>query len=294
MLIRGDSNLLDSRPIHVRVAKRMVLGRWIPRFERYLTVGKLNEDYYEFYGADRSKFFPVRHFVENKRFAEQAETARSRQRELRRKRNLRSDSMVFLFVGKFIDKKRPMDLIHAAERLSAKGVNIDVLMVGDGILRSDCETYAARKALPISFTGFLNQSEIAEAYGCAHVLVLPSGYAETWGLVVNEAMSCGLPAIVSDHVGCGPDLVKQHETGMVFPAGNVSELAESMEFYARHQPLVQSHGENARRRMRNYTVEEATENTLSAVLSVSAPRVTQRRAFELIPESDLTTRRHAK
>ena len=85
-----------------------------------------------------------------------------------------------------------------------------------------------REKLPVSFAGFLNQTEMPRAYAAADCLVLPSDYGETWGLVVNEAMACGLPAIVSDRVGCGPDLVMEGKTGFVFSFGDAESLAERM------------------------------------------------------------------
>ena len=270
MLIRGDSNLLDRRPLQKRMAKRMVLGRWIPRFSRYLTVGRLNEEYYRFYGADPSRFFPVRHFVDNERFAFQA--AEINAAALRSVWKISRSATVFLFAGKFVDKKEPLDAIRAIEKVSARGCDVHLLMVGDGKLRPACEEYSAARRLPVTFAGFLNQSRIANAYACADVLVLPSAYAETWGLVVNEAMSSGLPAIVSDRVGCAPDLVQSGRTGMIFPARNIDAFADAMSTYAGNPSLIAEHGANAERRIANYSVEAATDNTVAAVLSVIKPQ----------------------
>jgi len=147
-------------------------------------------------------------------------------------------------------------------------------MAGDGRLRPLCEGYAAARKLPVTFTGFLNQTQIAGAYACADVLVLPSAYAETWGLVVNEAMACGLPAIVSDRVGCGPDLVRPDETGMIFPAGDLNALADAMSDYVEHPALIRAHGRNARELISRYSIEAATEGTVSAVLSLTTARAT--------------------
>jgi len=71
----------------------------------------------------------------------------------------------------------------------------------------------------------LNQTEVSQAYVAADCLVLPSGYNETWGLVVNEAMASGLPCIISDRCGCAPDLGKLSGNA-VFSFGNISGLAE--------------------------------------------------------------------
>ena len=75
-----------------------------------------------------------------------------------------------------------------------------------------------------SFAGFLNQTEVSRAYVAADVLVLPSDYSETWGLVVNEAMASGLPCIVSDHCGCAEDLGKIAPNS-VYECGNIEQLA---------------------------------------------------------------------
>jgi glycosyltransferase involved in cell wall biosynthesis len=269
MLVRGDSHLIDSKPLPLRIAKSLILGRWLPRFNRYLTVGKLNEDYYKFYGADPKRFFPVRHFVDNDRFMSQAAEARTRRVELRGGWSIPPKSVCFIFAGKFIGKKRPMDAILALEILHAQALPVHLLMVGDGKLRQRCEQYAKEKQLPISFAGFLNQSEIAEAYVSADVLVVPSAYAETWGLVVNEAMSCGLPAIVSDRVGCGPDLMKTGMTGAVFPATDVNAFAETMKPYAENVSLAKEQGKHAREKVQDYSVVAAADNTIAALLSLS-------------------------
>ena len=92
-------------------------------------------------------------------------------------------------------------------------------MIGDGPLRTSCEEFVIQANLPVHFTGFSEPECINHKSICRRSapLALPSDGGETLGLVVNEAMSCGLPAFVSDHVGCGPDMIKGKETGYVFP-----------------------------------------------------------------------------
>src|SRR5207248_1690512 len=110
----------------------------------------------------------------------------------------------------------------------ATGAQAHVLVVGDGELMTEARALAARERLPLTFAGFLNQTEIVGAYVAADCLVLPSDTGETWGLVVNEAMACGIPAIVSDQVGCGPDLVSDSVTGAMFPMGDIDALARCL------------------------------------------------------------------
>ena len=115
----------------------------------------------------------------------------------------------------------------------------------------------------LSVLSELRRGEV-EAYVAADCLVLPSDAGETWGLVVNEAMACSRPAIVSDHVGCQVDLVEEGITGFVFPLDDVGALARSLRL-ASQTDLVQM-GQAANRRVTTLcNVENATASTLAAV-----------------------------
>ena len=180
-------------------------------------------------------------------------------------------STVLLFVGKFEEKKRPLDFLQALKKVLQMEIpkdSIHGLMVGDGPLRKLCEDFAKQNALPVSFTGFLNQTEIPKAYVAADVLILPSDGRETWGIVVNEAMVCGVPAIVSDRVGCGPDLVRPHETGFIFPCGDTSSLAKAI-YPMMTESLASSIGQSARTHVARYSVESAASAVVQAVQLVS-------------------------
>src|SRR5206468_6864534 len=111
---------------------------------------------------------------------------------------------------------------------------------------------------------FLNQSEIAQAYVAADALVLPSD-EETWGLVVNEAMSCGRPCLVSDRVGCGPDLVVTGKTGFAFPLGDVEALSAQMVECAARPELLIAMGENAAEAIRAHSVSVAVTRLKTAI-----------------------------
>jgi glycosyltransferase involved in cell wall biosynthesis len=263
--IRGDSNLLTARPIRTRIVKHVLYRRWVPRFSCYLTVGTLNERYYEHYGADRDRFVPVRHFVDNAWFGARAEVERKNRDRRRTAWGIRRDSLVLLFAGKFIPKKQPMDAVRAIEAAAKTNPNLHLLMVGAGPLRAECEAYCREKNLPVTFAGFLNQSDMPMAYASADALVMPSVKDETWGLVVNEAMASGLPALVSDMVGCGPDLVIPGETGDVFSAGDYQMLADLMLRYMRDRVALQAHGLLALDRVQGFSLDAAVIGTLQAV-----------------------------
>src|SRR5262249_58413752 len=139
--------------------------------------------------------------ADNEFVARRASAAHQRRERLRASWGLPGDALVFLFAGKLIDRKRPGDFARAVARASAGNPRIWGLMAGEGPLRPALEREAARERWPIRFAGFLNQTAMPEAYAASDALVMTSSASETWGLVVNEGMASGIPAIVSDQVG---------------------------------------------------------------------------------------------
>jgi glycosyltransferase involved in cell wall biosynthesis len=176
--------------------------------------------------------------------------------------------VVFLFAGKFIEKKRPLDFVRALAEADRRGAAVAGLMVGDGPLRADCEAAASEMGAPIRFAGFLNQSQMVSAYAAADVLVLPSDGRETWGLVVNEAMACGRPAIVSDAVGCGPDLVLAGRTGDRFPLGDIGALAELLVTYAGRPEMARAMAQAARERLVEFSLQAAVDGIVRAMAAI--------------------------
>jgi glycosyltransferase involved in cell wall biosynthesis len=80
----------------------------------------------------------------------------------------------------------------------------------------------------VRFLGFQNQTELSRYYHAAELVVLPSAHSETWGLVVNEALHHGVPCVVSEAVGCAPDLVEPGVTGEVCETGSTPSLTAGL------------------------------------------------------------------
>jgi glycosyltransferase involved in cell wall biosynthesis len=119
----------------------------------------------------------------------------------------------------------------------------------------------------VTFAGFVNQSEMVCAYVAADAAVLPS-QTETWGMVVTEAMTCGIPCFVSDQVGCGPDLISPGRTGDTFPVGDINRFADILIRYSAEPERLREMGLNARNRVRGYSVEAAVTGVLEALAAV--------------------------
>jgi glycosyltransferase involved in cell wall biosynthesis len=239
---------------------------FVPRLTACLSAGVWSREYFLHYGAQPSRIFEVPHTVDSKRISKEAAYWMERRSELRRKWNLREEDIVYVFPGKIIARKRPMDFVRALAQARRMGAPVAGLMVGDGALREACEAEAKNSGTSFEFTGFLNQTEIIQAYVVADALALPSDGRETWGLVINETMVCGRPCFLSDQVGCGPDLIEEGKTGATFPCEDIDKFAALLKHYA-DRPILAAMGENARRKVQDLTPESAAAALAKAVES---------------------------
>lgn len=225
-LLRGDSQAESSATGLRRIARHLVAGTVVRNASGALPIGQRNAAFYRRYG--RPPLYTARYSIDNERFQAASDVARPSRAERLNSLGLDPRRPTIVFSGKLITQKRPLDLISAVARAEAA---FNLLLLGDGPLRGEVRRY--EKTLPVRCLGFVNQSQMPCWYSTGDILALPSG-AEPWGLVVNEAMACGLIPVVSDAVGCGPDLVDG--IGEVFPVGDVDALAAALSLVARDLP----------------------------------------------------------
>lgn len=261
-VVRGESNGLGPRSAWKAAGHRALLAC----YDAFIGIGRANREFYERNGVPPDRIVDGGYFVDEEHFAALRERESPRRTDSRKEWGVPSAACCLLFAGKLQPKKRPLDFI-AALGLAARRLpsgTIHGLVVGSGELEAEARRAAALSAAPVTFTGFLNQSEIGRAYAAADAIVLPSDWEETWGLVVNEAMLFGLPGIVSDRVGCGPDLVSERETGYVVPFGDVRTLEERMVEVSLGEALRVGLGERARERVRGYSPRRGARATIAA------------------------------
>jgi glycosyltransferase involved in cell wall biosynthesis len=272
VVMRGDSHLETRRSVVKRAAKWPLYRALLPRF-RHLYVGARNLRYLRHYGVPADRLFFAPHFVDNRFFREGAARARANgeARAIRRSLGIPERAFVCAYVGKFLPAKRIGDLIRACAVHTEADGPLHAVLVGDGPLRAELETMARKVPHRVHVAGFRNQSELPGLYAACDALALPSE-AETWGLVVNEAMACGLLAVVSDAVGCGPDLIDPGRTGYTYPVGDVGALADAL---ASARTLRAERAPELARaldeKMGTYSMEGATEGLVEA-LDVLAAR----------------------
>jgi len=183
---------------------------------------------------------------------------------VRQQWHIPEDSPVVLFCAKLQPWKRPQDALQAF--IKANVPDSYLVFAGEGPLRSQLEAEA--KALGIiervRFLGFVNQSQLPSVYRSADLFVFPSEY-EPFGVVVNEAMLCGCPVVVSDRVGARHDLVQNYQTGLVYPCGNLDALAEILQTVLGNQELLQKMVAATTKRMESWSPCENVEALVQAL-----------------------------
>ncbi len=265
-LIRGDSNSIRIRPFWKKLLHRVLLKQ----YDAFLAVGKENKRFYLENGVDPTRIFWCPHFVDNKRFMDQAKQGKDKRSEIRKNWGILDQEVCFVFSGKLERKKRLLDVIQALDAARKENNTIRLLVVGSGEQDAQARQLAITNSIPVAFAGFLNQTEISDAYVAADCLILPSDHNETWGLVVNEAMASGLPALVSDQAGCGTDLIIYEKTGLLFRCGDVQDLSKKMVSMADNREKLKYMGNNAREHINNYTITHATKGLLEAMDALNA------------------------
>lgn len=221
VMVRGDSQLATPRS-RLKQAVKSLLYPWVIRqFDACLYVGQRNREYLKHYGAPADRLFFAPHCVDTQAFA--AAAMQVDRDAVRSAWQLGADDHAVLFAGKLVDSKRPTDLVRAVAHMRANGKAIVLVWAGDGPERQALEGLGESLGVPMKFLGFCNQSQLPAVYRAADVLALPSN--ETWGLVVNEAIACGTPCVVSDACGCAPDMIVPGVSGAVFELGNVAALS---------------------------------------------------------------------
>ncbi len=163
-----------------------------------------------------------------------------------------SGARVVLYVGKFLSRKRAIDVLRALAVMRTP--DVCAVLVGTGPEESLLRLEAAALGVEnrVRFVGLVAYDRLPEAYAAADVVVVPSSN-EPWGLPVNEAMVCGRPVVASDRVGSAADLVRDGVTGVVYPCGDTTRLAAALDGIIGDPQRAATMGRAARTRMDDWS-----------------------------------------
>ncbi len=263
-----ESNAQDQRSGHrlIESLKR----KFVRHCDGFVVPGKASFEYVKSFGIPQEAILTAPNAVDAEFFAK--ESAKVRQSSAMHRDALGLPPRFFLFVGRLVPEKGVFDLLQAYGTLAATlREEIGLVFTGDGVARSELQRLAA-DVNPgcIQFAGFAQREPLAAYYALAEVLVFPT-HTDPWGLVVNEAMACGLPIIASSAAGCAADLVEDGWNGHVIRAGDIGQLASAMAEMAGQTELRSLMGQRSRQRLLQYSPEACATGIAEAVLSRGVP-----------------------
>lgn len=273
VLLRAESWLKDRERSPAKLAAKSAFFSTLKHLvDAVLPIGTLNSEYWRHYLGEDFPQFLMPYAVDNAYFQQRCREARLRREELQQELGLDPARPVILFASKLQRRKLCGDLLQAYLRLSP-GVGVEphpyLVIVGDGEERPTLEKEAAASGLKsIRFCGFRNQSELPRFFDLATVFVLPSRH-EPWGLIVNEVMNAVRAVIVSDDVGCQPDLITDGVEGCVFPVGNVVALTEALKRVLATPETAVEMGHRGFDRIQRWNYEEDVRGLRSALAHVT-------------------------
>jgi glycosyltransferase involved in cell wall biosynthesis len=225
LILLAENNLLKKKNFFTKKIKRIIIYIFLKFFDYFLSIGTNNKNYYLYHGIKKKNIYQTFYTVDTN-FFNNFNSSFTFSKKINKKFFIKKRNFIFIWVGKFIERKNPIEVIKAIQFL--KNNNFHLFMIGSGPLLDRCQQYIKDHSINnVHLVGFKNQKQLKKFYSIANCLVLSSKY-ETWGLVLNEAMSSGLPCIATKSSGAVQDLIRHGSNGYIYNSGSVEELAMNM------------------------------------------------------------------
>jgi glycosyltransferase involved in cell wall biosynthesis len=233
--------------------------RLVRSADAWLAYGTRAKAYLESLGADGGRVFCAYNTVETEAFAEKSRDAAGRLEAIKEAYGVKS-RFVVLYCGQLIERKGLGDLIPAFARFAEGRDDVALLVAGSGPREEAFRKLASREGAGdrVVFSGFVPREDLPGVYAAADLMALPSR-EEVWGLVINEALACGVPVLTTENVGASEDLIEEGVNGYVVPAGAPAAITEALE---RHFDRGNNRGamaESARKSMESFTIAAAAD-----------------------------------
>lgn len=233
--------------------------------ELYFSTGKLQDEYFVKYGAKEEQIrrFPFTSLWENEIVTYQLS---KEEKEKKRLNYNIEESIVIICVGRFIPGKGIDILLKALIGIEE---SVRTLIIGGEPTEEYLNICEQGKLKGITFIPHISKNELKEYYSFSDMFVLPT-YSDTWGLVIVEAMSNGLPVISTSKCVAACTLIEDDVNGYVLEAGDVDSFREHIIKMIHSREMMRTMGENALVKMNHYSIEsmaEVIQNGLNEIVT---------------------------
>jgi glycosyltransferase involved in cell wall biosynthesis len=266
--VESDSPLLPELNGWREQLKRLLYPTWMRWISYAIPGGSRQAAFFRYYKVPDDKILISHMTVDTEKIRSTKSTPKQ---EFRNAKGIPQDQVLFVFVGRLLEQKGIDTLIEAFGLVQKESPRAALVIVGDGPERVMVDLAAAKYPGRIWVVGREGSAGVISWLRAGDVFVLPSR-DEHWGLVVNEAMTCGLPVIVSDACGCVDDLVAVGRNGSIFPVDNAAKLAEAMLQLANDDCKRVSMGKESEAIIEPWTIERQAETIRAALVRMSYSR----------------------
>lgn len=227
LLPTGDSNVFAEGRLGApkRFVKRIYLRWLLNRAAGLMPMGTAGRAFFRLYAEHRlpTFLFPCEPDYEALQRRDEAKAA-----AFRRSHGLNEGRRRLVYSGRLVAVKGVDVLLDAFAKIADQRTEWDLVIVGDGELRSPLEARVpASLRSRVKWLGFLQFDQTIQCYHSCDVLVLPSDF-EPWALVINEAVASGLAVVATEVVGAAVELVRHQTNGLIVPPRQVGAMAGAL------------------------------------------------------------------
>ncbi len=230
--------------------KRQIKKWLLVKAERHLTTCEEHRDYLQSLGIKAEKIFKYPFTSLKAEDIEREVPTATEKQDMRIKLGI-TEEKVLLSVGQFIHRKGFDVLLKGAASLPK---NVGVYIVGGKPTEEYLQYQKEYALINVHFAEFMPKALLKQWYKAADCFVLPTR-EDVWGLVVNEAMACGLPVVTTEKCIAGLELIKEGENGYILPVENAQALTQSLTEILEGDGKRAEMAKNSLLAIRAYTIE---------------------------------------
>lgn len=243
---------------------RPLINMFTKYSDGFIAYGSRAEQFLISNGASRKKIFKAYNTVDTSYYMNMCQRYKNQRPKIINENNFSSGNKFILYVGQLIDRKGIKTLIDAFKQINYDN-NISLLIIGEGRDKNKYIDYCSKnKIRNVYFLGHKNMDELSKYYSISDIFVLPS-LSEVWGLVINEALACGLPVITTNKVGASEDLIFDGKNGFVVRINDVGQLSAAMTNILSNQKLANSMSQASLKIIKNYSIYNSAYQFLNAI-----------------------------
>lgn len=230
LLMMSDSTPTLEATGWRRAIKQVVVKHFYRKLDGALYISDKNRQYHLNYGLPAERLFRGCLPIDRTRLLAQTPDKEAARNAIRERYGIPPEAFVVMFCGKYVARKRPLDLVMAGHHAAQKGLPVWTLLVGEGAERTALEDYCRREQVKnCVLTGFVNQGGIAEYYAAADLMAMTSS-EDFHPLIISEGGTFGLPLVISEHIGCvgAEGSARPGINALTFPCGDVPRLTDAI------------------------------------------------------------------